>query len=622
MTNEIKAGTSLIFYTGKNEAGSLQQVLHGENGELAAGSANWAYQSVAVSEMQAFINSTVNPGNASLSYLGHREDIIPVTQDDLTLLYSSSDQFPLNYLGIDPAQVAVVWLDVDAVQAAPNAVASFSQVDDSTTTITTLSLPGNRGALGFVGKSTGSSVVATCQYGEYKSSNGTVSWTGTGGSLLLQGTGGAVTLTNLGGFPEGWEFGEPKLQADGTWVVALGGGVPASDTISTVTANPSTIMDDGVSSSVITAAVMDRNGQPASGVTVNWSTNLGAVAPASSVTDSSGHASTTLTDDGFPGTATVTASIVGDSNFIDVIVTDNSGNYSIVSLTSDKDSIANDGADVAMLTATVKDSNGKMVEGVAVHWEAVPGTLNHKEQDTDSNGQSHAKLTDNGDTGKAVVTASLENGNQYSYTLTLTEAHALKMYCSTGAPLNIGTLASVQPTNKVALYGTPSSSVELTVTGNGRFKSSSTPSVIITLDPTGYGLAEVYNTLSEIVTVSAMVPGTSISRTMSFSATSDKGAIYVNSLTPADSKTPSTFYWWDYQGAGVSTVQLSVSGNAHFANGTASGTFSLNAKNGAVAVNIYDATIETIAATLTPESPYYVASTEDVSFVTYQSDKF
>ncbi|EOC0000051.1 Ig-like domain-containing protein [Cronobacter sakazakii] len=617
MPINTNAGSSLIFYTGKNEAGNLQKVLHGEAGELAASSASWTYQSVAMSAMQAFINSAVNPGDASYVYLGHREDIIPVTQNDLTLLYPSSDQFPLNYLGIDPMQVAVVWLDVDAAQAAPNAVAAFSQVGMSTTTITTLALPGNPGALGFVGKSAGSSVVATCQYGEYNPSNGTINWTGSG-SLLLQGNGGAVTVTDLGGFPDGWIFSAPQLQPDGSWVVTLEGGIPASDTISSVTANPTSIVDDGVSSSTVTATVVNGSGQPISGVTVNWTTTLGTLSVPSSVTGSDGTASTQLTDNGAPGTATVTATITGDSKFADVIVSESTAGYVISSLTSDKDSIASDGVDAARLTATVKDQSGNVATGVAVYWATSLGNLNHPEQDTDSAGQSNAKLTDSGDTGKAVVTASLDNGNQFAYTIALTEAVPLNLYCSTGAPLNTGMLAAVQPTNKIALYGTPGKAVQLNVTGSARFISGNAQSLSVTLDASGYALADVVDTQAESVTVSATTSGETLTGTMAFMAASDKGAIYVNSQTPADNKTPNTLYWWDYQGAGVSRVQVSLSGNMHFSDNTQEGLFPLNAPGGAVAIDIFDATAEIAAATLAPDSPYYVPSAENISFLTYQ----
>ncbi|WP_336219334.1 Ig-like domain-containing protein [Citrobacter amalonaticus] len=326
MSDTLSAGSSLIFYTGKNYAGNAQQIAHGVTGELAGSSATWDYLSVALSAMDAYVFSAVNTADTSMNYLGHVETVISVSQADLTLLYPSSDQFPLNYLGLDPAQAAVVWLDVDATQAAPNAVASTALVGGGSSSITTLSLPGRPGALGFVAKTEGSSVVASCRYGDYNTANGTVTWSGTG-TLILEYTGGIVTLINGGGFPAGWTFSAPKLQGDGSWAVTLNGGVPASDTISSVTANPGSIVDDGVSSSVITATVLNGSGQPASGVTVTWSTSLGAVAPASSVTDTNGLATTTLTDSGAPGTATVTASITGSSKSVDVSVSAGSSGH-------------------------------------------------------------------------------------------------------------------------------------------------------------------------------------------------------------------------------------------------------------------------------------------------------
>ena len=153
--------------------GAGHPVSHGLTGQMAASSASWTYQSVAMSGMQAFINSTVNPGDASMVYLGHQEDLVTVSQSDLTLLYPSSDQFPLNYLGLDPALATVVWLDVDAMQAAPNAVASFAQVGGSLTSLTTLSLPGRLGVLGIAGKD-GNLVAASCPYGEYDASRGSL----------------------------------------------------------------------------------------------------------------------------------------------------------------------------------------------------------------------------------------------------------------------------------------------------------------------------------------------------------------------------------------------------------------------------------------------------------------
>lgn len=322
MSDTLSADSSLVFYTDKNYTGTAQQVIHGATGVLAGDSANWNYMSEEITSMEAYVFSSVNVTDASVNYLGHVETVISVSMADLTLLYPSSDQFPLNYLGLDPAQAAVVWLDVSATQAIPNAVASTALPSGGITTITTLSLPGQPGALGFVAKIEGSSVVANCQYGDYDIANGTVAWSGTG-MLILEYTGNAITLINGGGFPAGWKFSAPQLQGDGSWVVTLDSG----DTISSVTANPTSIVDDGVSSSVITATVLNSNGQPASGVNVAWTTTRGAVSAGVSATDASGQATTTLMDIDEPGTATVTASVTGSSKSVDVTVNTDSSRH-------------------------------------------------------------------------------------------------------------------------------------------------------------------------------------------------------------------------------------------------------------------------------------------------------
>ncbi|EKY3120757.1 Ig-like domain-containing protein [Cronobacter turicensis] len=617
MTITSSAGKSLIFYTSKNYAGASQFVTHGQTGELASASANWTYQSVAMSDMQAFVNSKVNSADASVVYLGHKEDIISVRQDDLTLLYPSSDQFPVNYLGIDPVIAATVWLDVDATQAAPNAVASSSEVGGSTTLINTLSLPGKPGALGFVWKSEGRAVVATCRYGDYNTSEGTVTWSGTG-TMVLEFTGGSVVIISATGFPEYWTFNPPQLQGDGSWVVTLNGGTPVTNTIVSVTADPTSIVNDGISASLITAKVVDGNSQPVAGVSVSWVTTAGQLSVSSSSTDVNGLATTSLTNSGAPGVVTVTASVTGSGKAVDVTVTDSMADFVIASLTSDKDTINNDGVDAAKLTALVHDGQGNNAANIPVYWSTTLGSLNHIEQDTDTSGQSSAKLTDLGDTGKASVTASLGNGKSWTYNITIRNPAALNMYCSTGAPLNAGMLVAVGPTNKVALYGEPSAAVQLSVTGNARFTSGDTNSVSVTLDSSGYGLVEVYDSVAETVTVSTVISGSTTSGTMTFAGTSDKGAIYVNNLTPADNKTAATFYWWDYQSAGVTQVTLALTGGAHFADNSTTGTYSLNAKNGAVAVDIYCPTAATVSATLIPDSPYYVSSTEDMTFITYE----
>lgn len=321
MNSKTQAAKSLIFYPGKNYVGSQNTVLHGDTGQIATNTASWIYQSVAMSEMQSFVFSTVNATDPSMSYLGHVEDIVAELVSDLPARYPSSDQFPLNYLGLDPARATVVLLDIDASQAEPDAVAATSQVGDSETIMTTLSLPGRPGAVAFVELTEGSSVTASCPYGDYNTSDGKIAWRGNG-SIELAFSGGEVILVNSSDFPAGWSFTPPEAQIDGSWMIALNGGVPASNTITSVTATPTQIVNDGVSASAIVATVIDGDNLPAAGVTVSWNTTAGSLTPLTSVTGSNGQATTTLTDAGTPGIATVTGTIDSGSKSVQVTVTD------------------------------------------------------------------------------------------------------------------------------------------------------------------------------------------------------------------------------------------------------------------------------------------------------------
>ncbi|EFE06828.1 Ig-like domain-containing protein [Citrobacter youngae] len=466
MSDSVLAGVSLILYTGKNYAGTQQLVAHGDFGELAISSASWDYASAAMSSMQAFIFSDVSTADASASYLGHAEDLLSTSVSDLTALYPSATQFPLNFLGLNPAIATLVRLVIDPEQAAPDAVASTALVGGSATNITTLSLPGRPGALGFVSLTEGSSVVAACPYGTYNSADGTIDWSGKMGSVVLEYTGGRIVVVSTSGFPDGWDFGAPEQQADGSWTVALNGGVPAGNEIAAISASPASIVNDGSSASVITASVVNANGLPVSGVTVNWSTTAGSLSVASSVTSANGKATTSLTDSGTAGLVTVTAAISGSSKSTQMTVTDSKAGYVLASLAADKNTLLNDGTDLVKLTATVKDGNGNLISGVPVYWSTTLGTLNHVEQDSDTVGESHAKLTDTGDTGTASIIAQLDNGSHKTLNISITEFRQL--YFITDAPAldYLDDDSTYTTENAVAIYGKIGDVVELTLTGS------------------------------------------------------------------------------------------------------------------------------------------------------------
>jgi hypothetical protein len=88
-----------------------------------------------------------------------------------------------------------------------------------------------------------------------------------------------------------------------------------------VSADPGVIEANGVSTSTITAIVTDV-GLPVEGMVVTFTTSLGSLSPLTATTDASGTAVVTLTAGTFGGTATVVATILGDTDSVDVIFVD------------------------------------------------------------------------------------------------------------------------------------------------------------------------------------------------------------------------------------------------------------------------------------------------------------
>ncbi len=113
-------------------------------------------------------------------------------------------------------------------------------------------------------------------------------------------------------------------QHAGTVLVSATTGNPAvtgSDTLkltgshfATVLLSPSHIAAGGLSSTVATAKVVDGEGNPVSGETVNFASQGPRVAQPSAVTDGNGEASDTVTSSTTPGTDAIT---VSDTNFAD-----------------------------------------------------------------------------------------------------------------------------------------------------------------------------------------------------------------------------------------------------------------------------------------------------------------
>ncbi|WP_330986218.1 MULTISPECIES: Ig-like domain-containing protein [Enterobacterales] len=102
------------------------------------------------------------------------------------------------------------------------------------------------------------------------------------------------------------------------------------------------------------------------------------------------------------------------------------GSLHIESLTSDKASIADNGTDVATLTALVLDAQEVATEGVTVHWNTTSGILNVASSTTNVEGQASAQLSSTED-GTAVVTAQILGQDSKEITIQVTSQSLVVM---------------------------------------------------------------------------------------------------------------------------------------------------------------------------------------------------
>jgi len=135
----------------------------------------------------------------------------------------------------------------------------------------------------------------------------TVTWTTSAGSITAASTtdaSGVATATLTSSTTAGTATVTAKAgTAQGTASVTFTVGPAASVSVS---ANPTSIPANGSSTSALTATVRDAYGNLVPGTVVTWTTSAGTVV-ASSTTNASGVATSTLTSSTTAGTATVTA---------------------------------------------------------------------------------------------------------------------------------------------------------------------------------------------------------------------------------------------------------------------------------------------------------------------------
>ena len=144
-------------------------------------------------------------------------------------------------------------------------------------------------------------------------------------------------------------------------IVAFTAGA-ADATASTISASPTSITADGASTSTITVALLDANGNPltASGGTVTMATDAGTLG---SVTDNAdGTYTAVLTSATAVGTAVVGFTVAGDSspNTATVTFTAGPADPSTSTITASPAIIPADGSSTSTITVTLLDANGNL----------------------------------------------------------------------------------------------------------------------------------------------------------------------------------------------------------------------------------------------------------------------
>ena len=178
--------------------------------------------------------------------------------------------------------------------------------------------------------------------------------------------------------------------------------MPGTPATVTVTANPTSMVADGISTSTLTALVKDVNGNPAPGQSVAFVTTRGAVtSPA--VTNASGVATAILTSPTTAGTASVTATAASASSNTQVTFT--AGAPATVVVTANPTGVVADGVSTSTLTALVKDVNGNPAPGQPVVFATILGAVTSPAV-TNASGVATAILTSPTTAGTASVTAT------------------------------------------------------------------------------------------------------------------------------------------------------------------------------------------------------------------------
>ncbi len=305
-------------------------------------------------------------------------------------------------------------------------------------------------------------------------------------------------------------------------------------------AAPQTVPADGKTAATVTAQVMDTGGQPVSGVSVQFSTDLGTlVPPVSGATNAQGEvtaavysvtagtATVTVTADGVAGTAGVTFYAPGPAE---------------VQVGASPWNLPADGKTTATVTARVTDAAGDPLAGVPVTFRTDLGVLgNPATVATDTSGYASETIT-SGTVGTATVQATagrVEGTTQVSF-YSLVPARMQVGPPSQEVPAD-GTATGTVGVQVTDAAGDPLAGVPVTFRTN--LGTLGQPATVAT-DASGYASDTIASSTVGMATVTAGVyGGLSGTAAVDFYAPGAVSSVQVGAspwYVPADGKTTAT----------------------------------------------------------------------------------
>lgn len=287
------------------------------------------------------------------------------------------------------------------------------------------------------------------------------------------------------------------------------GTVSAVHTLS-LSASPTAAPADGQTAMTVSATAEDSSGNPVPGVTVTFSSTIGAfslesISGGSAVTavttNASGQAQVQLTSSN-SGTGVVEATVGSvESKPVDVTFTATVPSGSGIELSANPQDVVANGTSSATITSTLTDLLGNPLSGVSVSFTSSAGTLSATTAVTDSEGQAEVQLKDT-QVGTVTVTATAGSA-QGTTVVTFTNSSGSNA-CLLAAPSTLAATASSKLTVQLTTpTGAPAPGVEVSLSSS---LGTVTPS-LVTTGADGTATAELTQDEPGTADVTAQVTG-------------------------------------------------------------------------------------------------------------------